>query len=158
MFGVQSLQIKAGATYSSGTAMAERVFWLNDTFQSKKSAHKITALCSAPPIHNPLQLHPSFMHGCWIVNQKQGWKSTKEDLSNLELEVGWRSHFWNHTVDVCYELTTNFIIHDAIKILSKLSVFQSESIVLSGVWKVWGLLLFLPAANAQTVLFQHQSA
>jgi len=33
MFGVQSHKNKAGATYSSGTAMAEPVFWLNNTFQ-----------------------------------------------------------------------------------------------------------------------------
>jgi len=51
-------------------------------------------------------------------------------------------------VDVCNELATNFTIHDAIKILSKLSVSKSESIVFSGVWKVLGLFLFLPAANA----------
>jgi len=33
MFGVQSHKNKAGATYSSGTAMAEPVFLLNNTFQ-----------------------------------------------------------------------------------------------------------------------------
>jgi len=38
-------------------------------------------------------------------------------------------------------LTTNFSIHNAIKILSKLSV--SERIAFSGVWKVLGLLLVL---------------
>jgi len=52
------------------------------------------------------------------------------------------------SLDVCNELATHFTIHDAIKIFSKLSVSESESIVLSGVWKVLGLLLFLPAANA----------
>jgi len=38
-------------------------------------------------------------------------------------------------------LATNFSIHNAIKILSKLSV--SERIAFSGVWKVSGLLLVL---------------
>ena len=42
----------------------------------------------------------------------------------------------------------NFTIHDAIKILSKLSVSESESTVFSGVWNVWGLLLFVLAATA----------
>jgi len=46
------------------------------------------------------------------------------------------------TVDVCNELATNFTIQDDIKILSKLSVSESDSIVFSGVWKVLGLLLF----------------
>ena len=45
-------------------------------------------------------------------------------------------------------MATNFTNHDAIKILSKLSVSENESIVFSGVWKVLGLLLFLLAANA----------
>jgi len=45
--------------------------------------------------------------------------------------------------EVCYELTTNFSIHDAIKILSKLPV--SECIAFSCVCKVFGLLLVLPA-------------
>jgi len=38
-------------------------------------------------------------------------------------------------------LATNFSVHNAIKILSKLSV--SERIAFSGVWKVLGLLLVL---------------
>jgi len=33
MFGLQSHKNKAGVTYSSGTAMAELVFWLNNRFQ-----------------------------------------------------------------------------------------------------------------------------
>jgi len=33
MFGVQSHKKKGGASYSSGTAMAEPIFWLNNTFQ-----------------------------------------------------------------------------------------------------------------------------
>ena len=32
MFGVQSNKNKAGASYSSGTAVDEPVFWLNNTF------------------------------------------------------------------------------------------------------------------------------
>jgi len=49
---------------------------------------KITYLYCTPPIHRPLHLLPLFMHGCWTLNWKQGWKSTKDDLSKLELEVG----------------------------------------------------------------------
>jgi len=45
------------------------------------------------------------------------------------------------------------------KFLSKLSVSESENIVFQGVWKVLGLLLFLPAANATSErAFQHPKA
>jgi len=33
MFGVQYHRNKAGASYPSGTGMAESFFWLNNTFQ-----------------------------------------------------------------------------------------------------------------------------
>jgi len=56
------------------------------------------------------------------------------------------------SLDVCNELAANFTIHDAIKILSKLSVSESESIVFSGIWKLLGLLFFLSAANATSEL------
>ena len=51
------------------------------------------------------------------------------------------SHFSKPSVDVCKELVTNFSIHNAIQIFSKLSV--SERIAFAGVWKVLGLLLVL---------------
>jgi len=59
----------------------------------------------------------------------------------LNSKLATSSHFSNPSVDVCKELATNFPIHNAIKILSKLSV--SERIAFSGVWKVLGLLLVL---------------
>ena len=45
-------------------------------------------------------------------------------------------------------MATNCSIRNAIKILLKLSVFESESIAFSGVWKVLGLILVLPDTNA----------
>jgi len=59
---------KAGATYSSGTAMAVPFFYSTIGFSFKKLARKtadrdrkaqITALCSTPPIH--YALNSSFM-------------------------------------------------------------------------------------------------
>jgi len=50
--------------------------------------------------------------------------------------------FWK---DVYNELSTNFSIHDAITILSKLSVSETA---FSGVWKVLDQFLVLPAMNA----------
>ena len=49
--------------------------------------------------------------------------------------------------DVWNELATNFSVHDAIKILSKLSVSETESIAFSGVWKVLDQILVLFAMN-----------
>ena len=49
---------------------------------------------------------------------------------------------------VCNELAANFSIHDAIKILSKLSVSETESIAFSVVWKVLDQFLVLSAMNA----------
>jgi len=45
-------------------------------------------------------------------------------------------------------LATDFSIHDAMKILSKLSVSETESIAFSGVWKVLDQFLVLSAMNA----------
>jgi len=52
-------------------------------------------------------------------------------------------------------LATNLSIHNTIKILSKLSVF--ESIAFAGVWKVLGLLLVLAdTTNTPEVFFNNK--
>ena len=69
----------------------------------------------------------------------------KDDLSKLELEAQLpllKPLFQ----DVCKELSTNFSVHDAVRVLSELSV--SGRSAFSGVWKVLKLLLVLPATNA----------
>lgn len=69
----------------------------------------------------------------------------KDDLSKLELEAQLpllKPLFQ----DVCKELSTNFSVHDAVHVLSELSV--SGRSAFSGVWKVLKLLLVLPATNA----------
>jgi len=79
MFGVQSHKNKASATYSSATAMANGLSSATACFLTQQGVSvvknvstqlvleikkpKITALCCTPPIHRPLQLHPSSMHG-----------------------------------------------------------------------------------------------
>ena len=67
----------------------------------------------------------------------------KDDFLKLGLEVLLKPL----CKDVCNELAPNFSVHDAIKILSKLSVSETESIAFSGVWKVLDQILVLSAMN-----------
>ena len=78
------------------------------------------------------------MHRYLILLTRNRVGNLKYDLSKLELKAT-SSHFSNPSVDVCKELATNFFIHNALKILSKLSI--SESIAFSCVCRVLGLLL-----------------
>jgi len=67
----------------------------------------------------------------------------KDDFLKLELEVLLKPL----SKDVCNDLATNFSVHDAIKILWKLTVSETESIAFSGVWKVLDQILVLSAMN-----------
>ena len=69
----------------------------------------------------------------------------KNDLSRLELEAQ-LPLLKPLCKDVCEELAGNFLVHDAVGILSKLSA--AERTAFSGVWSALKLLLVLPATNA----------
>jgi len=58
-----------------------------------------------------------------------------DDFMKLELEVFYGSHLKQICKDVCNELATNFFLHDAIKILPKLPVFESIAFSVSA--KFW---------------------
>ena len=69
----------------------------------------------------------------------------KDDLSKPELEA--QLPLLKPLCKEAYkELSSNFSMHDAVKVLSELSV--AERSAFSGVWKVLKLLLVLPATNA----------
>jgi len=98
-----------------------------------------------PLVASPGNNLPKPMHA-WMLNN--GSKTRLEIYRRQFFEAWTRRRLMlpllepHFTVDVCNELATNFTIQDDIKILSKLSVSESDSIVFSGVWKVLGLLLF----------------
>ena len=66
----------------------------------------------------------------------------KDDLSRLELEA----QLPLLKSQVCEELADNFSVHDAVRVLSELSV--AERTAFSGFWSVMKLLLVLLATNA----------